>query len=72
MTVTDMSAAYKHAVHPLLESQQNVVWGNAGAAHHPNDPNVGRILQTPDPSQVSSSVRSPGAQEADDFGFEIV
>jgi hypothetical protein len=67
-----MSAAHEYPVHPLLEGTQHVMRRDASRAHHPYDPDVCRILQSTDPSQVSSGVRSPGAQKADDIGFEIL
>jgi hypothetical protein len=69
---TDVSAADKDAVHPLLECEQDVMGGDTATAHDPNHTDVGRVLQTTDPSQVSSGIRSPGAEEADDFRFEIL
>ena len=49
-----------------------MVPGNASRAHYPDDTNIGRVLHTTNPSQVSSGVRSPGAQKADDIGFKIL
>jgi hypothetical protein len=72
MAIPLPSPAHKHAVYALLKRQQYVVRRNARRAHHPDYPHIGRILQSTNPSQVSSRVCSPGAQEADDFGFEIV
>jgi len=61
MAVTQVSPTHKHAVHPLLEGPQDVVGRHAGRAHHPNGSNVCGILQSTDPSQVSSGVCSPRA-----------
>jgi hypothetical protein len=72
MAITLASPAHKHAVNPLLKRQQHMMRRHAGRAHHPDNPHIGRILQSTNPSQVSSRVRSPGAQKADDFGFKIV
>ena len=49
-----------------------MVPGNASRAHYPDDTDIGRVLHTTNPSQVSSGVRSPGAQKADDIGFKIL
>jgi len=67
-----MSATDKNAVNPLLKGPEHMMRGNAPRAHHPDNPDVGRILHTTDPSQVSSGVRSPGAQKADDGGFKFL
>jgi hypothetical protein len=71
MAVTEVSAADENAVHALLEGAQQVVRGHAGRAHHPHHAHVARVLQTTDPSQVSSSVRSPGAQKTNDLGLKF-
>jgi hypothetical protein len=69
---TKASAADEYAVHPALKGQKNMVWRNPATAHHPNGTNIRRVLQTTDPSQVSSGICSPGAQEANDLGLKIV
>lgn len=61
MTFTQMSPAHKNAVKALLKSKQNVVGRHASGAHYPHYANIRRVLQTTDPSQVSSGIRSPGA-----------
>ena len=71
MAVAQMSPAHEHAVHALLKSTQNMVRRNTCGAHDPNGTDVRRILQSTNPSQVSSSVRSPCTQKADYFRFKI-
>ena len=66
-----MSAAHKDAVNPLLKGPEHVVGRNTARTHHPDDPDIGRILHTTDPSQVSSRVRSPGAKKSNDMRFEL-
>jgi hypothetical protein len=72
IAVALVSAADKDPVHTFLEGQDDVMGGDAPTAHDPNHPDVGRVLQPTDPGQVSSGVRSPGAQKADDLGFEVL
>ncbi len=67
-----MSATHKDPVNPLLKGAQYMVGRNAPGAHHPDNPDICRILHTTDPSQVSSGIRSPGTQKANDIGFEIL
>jgi hypothetical protein len=71
IAVPDVSAAHEQAVHPFLEGEQHVVHGDASAAHHPHNTDVGGILKPTDPGQVSSGVGSPGAEETKDLGLEI-
>jgi hypothetical protein len=66
-----VSAADKDPIHSFLKGQDDVVRGDASTAHDPNHPDVGRVLQPTDPSQVSSGVCSPGAKKTDDFRFKI-
>lgn len=61
MTVTQMSPAHKHAINALLKSKKDMVRRHACTAHYPHYPDIRRVLQTTDPGQVSSSIRSPCA-----------
>lgn len=69
---TLVSAAHKDAVDAPLESCEDMMRRNTAGAHYSDRPYVGRVLQTTNPSQVSSSVRSPGAEEAQDLGLKTV
>jgi hypothetical protein len=71
MAIAQMSPTHEYAVYPLLKSTQNMVRRNTGGTHNPNGTDVRRVLQSTDPSQVSSSVRSPCTQKADYFWFKI-
>jgi hypothetical protein len=64
MTFSDMSATHENTVNSLLKSQQKMMGRHAGRTHHPDNPDVCGVLQSTDPSQVSSRVRSPGTQKA--------
>ena len=68
---TLMSPAHKNAVRPLLKRFEHVMGGYAPGACDPDDTHIGRVLHTTDPSQVSSGIRSPVAQECDDKRFEL-
>ena len=72
MAVTEASSTHKDSVDPLLEGAEYVMRRHTGGTHHPDDPNIGRILNTTDPSQVSSGVCSPRAEEAQHLRFEPV
>jgi hypothetical protein len=67
-----VSATHKNTVNSLLKGPEHMVPGNASRAHYPDNTDIGRVLHTTNPSQVSSGVRSPGAQKADDIGFKIL
>jgi len=69
---TEVSSPDKDPVHPLLESKQNMMRRHTPTAHYPDSPNIRRVLQTTDPSQVSSGVCSPCTQKAYNFRFENV
>ena len=58
---TEVSAADEHTVDSTLKCKQYMVRRNGTTAHYPDGANVRRVLQTTDPSQVSSGVCSPGA-----------
>jgi hypothetical protein len=67
-----VSATHKNTINPLLKGKDDVVRRDASTAHDPNNPDIGRVLQPTDPSQVSSRVCSPGTQKADDLGFKVL
>lgn len=71
MAVAEPSAAHKHPVDPLLKGQQDMMGRNRGAAHHPDHPEMRRVLEATDPGQVSGGVGSPSAQETQNAGFEV-
>ena len=72
MAFSNMSAPYKNAVNPLLKSQQEMMGRHAGRTHHPDHPDICRVLQSTDPSQVSSRVCSPGTQKAKHGWLKLV
>jgi hypothetical protein len=55
-----------------LKSKKNMMRRYTATTHHPDRTNIRRVLQTTDPSQVSSCVCSPGAQKTNDFGLKNV
>ncbi len=71
MTVPQVSPPYKDPVHTLLKSKQDMVRGYTCRTHDSHHPYVGRVLQPTDPSQVSSSVRSPRTEKAHNPGLKI-
>ena len=72
MAFSEMSAADEHTVHALLKSPQDMMRRHTCRAHDPHGPHIRRVLQTTDPSQVSSRVHSPRTDETDDFRLEII
>jgi len=67
-----VSAADENTIDPLLEGKKDMVRRNTATTHYPDGSDICRILQTTDPSQVSSGVCSPGAQKTDDLGLKNV
>jgi len=71
MAFTQVSTNHQNAVGSSLQCVDDEVGSHHTGAHHPDHPQVRGILQTTDPSQVSSSVCSPRAQESYDDRLEI-
>jgi hypothetical protein len=69
---TQASAANKNPIDSALKSKKNMMRRYTATTHHPDRTNIRRVLQTTDPSQVSSCVCSPGAQKTNDFGLKNV
>ena len=71
MAVAQVSTTHKDTVHTLLKRPQDMMRGHTAGTHHTDRPDVRWILQSTNPSQVSSGVCSPRTQKAYDFGFKI-
>ena len=72
MTFTETAATNKDAIRPCLQGLQDIMRRYRPGAHHPDDPDRCRILHSTDPSQVSRSICSPGAQKCNDLRSEIL
>jgi hypothetical protein len=71
MTFAEASAGHKDAVRPCLQGLQDIMGRDRPGAHHPDDPDRGRILHSTDPSQVSGCISSPGTQKSYDFRLKL-
>jgi hypothetical protein len=71
MTVADVSARDQHAIRAVEKALEDEVRINPPGTHHPDYPEVGRILESADPSQVRCRVRTPVAGKGDYFWFEF-
>jgi hypothetical protein len=72
MAFSQVSTNHQNAIGALFEGMDDQMRTHHTGAHHPDNPQVRRILHTTDPSQVSSSIRSPRAQESYDDRLEIL
>jgi hypothetical protein len=72
MAFSQVSTYHQNAIGALLKGLDDQMGAHHTGAHHPDNPQVRGILRTTDPSQVSSSIRSPHAQESYDDGLEIL
>jgi len=71
MAFTQISPPHKNTIHSLLKSKKDMMRRHTCRTHYPHGPDIRGVLQPTDPSQVSSSVCSPCAQEAYNFWFVI-
>ena len=72
MTFADASASDKDTVCPSLKRLQHIMRRNGSGAHDPDNPDRRRILHPTDPSQVSGSISSPGAQKSNNFRSKLL
>jgi len=63
MTFPEVSTNHQNAIGSFIEGANHYIRADHSRTHHPHYPQVGRILHTTDPSQVSSGVCSPSAQK---------
>ena len=64
MAFAQVSTNHQNAIRTFVQGVDHQIGTHHPGAHHPHHPKVRGILQTTDPSQVSSGVCSPRAQES--------
>jgi len=72
MAIPYVTTADEYTVNTPLKSPQHVMGGDGAATHHPDNPDVGRVLQSADTCQVCCCVRSPRTHHSQDDGLESV
>jgi len=71
MAVSRVSPRNPDAVGAVAESGQDELGAHPGGAGHPNDPDVGRVLEATYACQVSRAVAAPVAQKRRYLWFPI-
>lgn len=71
VTIPDVAPRHQNPVGPFAEPVHDVVGRNGARAHHPDDTNVGRILQATDPRQIGAGVAASIAQKRQDLRLEL-
>ena len=72
MTVADVSAGNQDAVRSFLESLEQKAVIDSARTHQPYQADIGRILHTGHPGQVSPGISAPVAYEGQYFWFNTV
>jgi hypothetical protein len=72
MAIADVSSGPHDAVRALLERPENVPRAYSAGTHHPDQPNVGRILHPTHTGRIRSGVRAPVAGEDNNSRIEVV
>jgi hypothetical protein len=67
MAFAEVSAAGKDAVRPVPESVQDEGRFDPAGAHHPDHPDMGRVLHPADTGRIGCGVTAPVAEEAKYF-----
>ena len=71
MAIFKVSRGDHHAVGAHLKRFQNKRWIDPAAAHHSNNSDVRRILNSIYASAIGSGIAAPVTAEGDDFGIEV-
>jgi hypothetical protein len=71
MAVTNVSATHQDAVRPQLKSSENEVGRNPAGTHHPDQPDVGRVLKAADAGQIGTGISAPVAAKSNDLRLEL-
>jgi hypothetical protein len=72
MAVAGVSPGNPDAVGAMSEGGEDEFGAHTGRAGHPDDPDIGRVLEAADPCQVGRAVAAPVAQECCYFRLPIV
>jgi predicted phosphodiesterase len=72
MTFTKLSAACKDAGSPFDKTAQDKFRVNTAGTHHPDRPQIRRILVTGNSCSVRSGITAPVAQKSQNLGVKIV
>jgi len=71
MTVADVSAGNQNAVCPFQERLEQKAMIYPAGTHEPDQPDIGRILHTGHPGQISPGIRAPVANKSEYVGFYV-
>ena len=71
MTVADVSAGDEDAVGAILESLEDKIGVDPPGAHHPDDAEMGGILEPAHPGEVGGGIGAPVAGKRENFWCEV-
>jgi len=72
MAVAGVSAGNPNTVGAVSEGGEDEFGAHPGRAGHPDNPDIGRVLEAADPCQVCRSVAAPVAQECGYLRLPVV
>jgi len=67
-----VSPGHQNTINPALESTEHILGVNPAGTWNPDDPDIGRLLQTVQACQIRSSVGAPVAAESHYFWFPVL
>jgi hypothetical protein len=71
MAVADVSAGHQHPIATFLKSADDKQRVHSSGAHDPHGPQVGRILQPGDASQIRTRIGTPVTQKGDNLRLKV-
>jgi hypothetical protein len=72
MTVAQVSPHDQNAVDALAQGVHYQVGVNHPGTIHPNDPEIWRVLQPGDASQIGSGIGAPVAEKSENDWFKVI
>jgi hypothetical protein len=72
MAFTGPASAQEDAVGPVRKSPDDEFQIDSSGAHHPDDPDMRRVLIARNSGEVRACVAAPVAQEPNDFRLEFI
>jgi hypothetical protein len=72
MAVTDVSPGHEYAVCTLLKCLEDKIGVDPPRTHDPNNPDVGGILKTTHPRQISGRIGAPVARKCNYFRIKLL
>jgi hypothetical protein len=72
MAFTEVSPTHKNTIRPIDKPINEEDGIYPAGAHHPDHPDMVRVLKPSHPSRISRGIATPVAEKTEDFRFKLI